>query len=164
MDGSRVAVVASLTVIVGISVLSGPLVGVDFTASPAASVGPDLGEGAIDATVQTLPDTGSLEKGGFGADAYALSIPPATLDVEAVSGQPLVVYTLEVPELGLTHSATYFLSPSNTGSVTMTIDSHSLAPDRIGADSYRGVLDVSVRIGESVRVLDRHNVSIEVVR
>ena len=164
MDGARASVAASLTLIVVVSLLSGPLVGIDFTATSESAVGPGVGEGGVTATVTTMPDTATLEAGAFGADAFALSAPPATLDVEAVRGQPLVVYRLELPALGLTHSTTYFLSASETGTLTVEMAPYSVSPDRVTADAYRGTLEVSIRIGEDVRRLERRNVSIEVVR
>lgn len=164
MDAARASVAASLALIVAVSLLSGPLVGIDVTAPPESAVGPGVGEGAVTATVTTMPDNATLEAGAFGADAFALSAPPATLDVEAVRGQPLVVYRMELPALGLTHSTTYFLSSSETGSLTVEMDPYSVSPDRITADSYRGALEVSIRTGEDVRRLERRNVTVEVVR
>ncbi|MFW5918235.1 MAG: hypothetical protein ACOCR0_02005 [Haloferacaceae archaeon] len=164
MDAARASVAASLTLIVVVSLLSGPLVGLDLTTAPASAVGSGVGQGTLTATVTSMPDNATLERGGFGADAFALSAPPATIDIESVSGQPLVVYRLEIPELGLTHSTTYFVSSTDRGTLTLEMDPYSLSPDRITADSYRGTVAVSVRIGERVNHLDRHNVTVEVVR
>lgn len=163
MDEARASVAASLTLIVVVSLVSGPLVGIDLTA-PESSLDPGVGEGELTATVTSMPDNATLERGAFGADAFALSAPPATVDVDAVRGQPLVVYRVEVPGLGLTHATTYFLSPSDTGTLTVEMEPYSVSPDRVSTDSYHGTLTVGVRTGTELRVLERHNVTVEVVR
>ena len=164
MDKARASIGASLTLIVAVSLLSGPLVGVDLTAPPESGVGSGVGEGAVTATVTSMPDSATLGRGSFGAAAFALSAPPATIDVESVNGQPLLSYRLEVHELGVTHSTTYFLSSTDTGTLTLEMAPYSLSPDRITAEGYTGTLTVGIRVGGDLRRLDRHNVTVEVVR
>ncbi|WP_276247911.1 hypothetical protein [Haladaptatus sp. YSMS36] len=167
MEPERVVASATVLVLLVVTVLSGPLVGaIDLTPAPKEST-PEapIGSGAVDVTVHSIPTDGvALVRGQYGAESFYLRVPDAQIQVGSVTGQPMVVYKVRIPELGYTHGTTLFLSPEDTGNKSIALQQKALAPGRVTADEYDAELIVLVRAGGEERELARQPVTVEVRR
>lgn len=163
MDPERLAVVGAVATVFAVSVLSGPLVaGVDLSPTPDSGPPPQTGNATVE--VLDTPDTARLEKGSFGADApYTLTVPDATVRLSNVTGGPLLVYKLRIPELGYTRGTTLFLDSSSTGTRSVELEQTTVDKD-LSEDRYRGELLLLLRGDGPQRTLSRGNVTVEVVR
>lgn len=161
MDDARVAVYAAVALILGTALVSGPLVGaVDFTREREDTFAP--GSGSADVSVVSTPERARLDRGSFGSGAYNLRVPDATVQIAAVSGQPMLVYKIRIPDLGYTRGTAHFLDSSSEGRMTVSIEEDALDPDDIDRDSYPGELVVLVRADGGDEVLYRGPVTVEV--
>lgn len=161
MDAPRAVVYATVALILGVTLASGPLVGaVDFTTEREESFAP--GTGHADVTVTSVPDRASLEKGQFGSGAYYLRVPDATVRIAAIEGQPMLVYKVRIPDLGFTRGTTHFLDGTVDGEMALSMEETTLDPDEIDREAYAAELVVLVRGGEAEDVLYRGNVTVSV--
>jgi hypothetical protein len=162
MDVAHWSVYAVIALIVGVTLASGPLVGaVDLTHErPEEAFSP--GSGSANVTVLSLPERATLTKGKYGAGSYYLEVPDATVRIDSLSGQPMVVYTLRIRELGYTRSTTHFLEAGMEGSQPLNIERGTLSPDRIAKNVYAGELLVEVRDDAGERIIETRNVTVEV--
>lgn len=164
MDGARLVVVVAVGLILSVTLLSGPMVGaIDFTvADEPRNAVPGTGSATI--TVDAWPTDGvTLEKGRYGAGAYYLTVPDATVRVQSVEGSPILAYRVSVPSLGLASESLYFLSEDDRGTMTVTIDPRSLEPDRLEQDTYRVELMIELRSEDTARTLAARTVTAPVM-
>lgn len=162
MDEVEYVVAGTVAVIVLVTLVSGPLVGaVDFTDEPDETTFAP-GSGEIDATVLSVPERALLEQGSYGSGAYYLRVPAATVDAERITGQPMLVYKIRIPELGYTRGTTHFLNSSNAGELTVTLSEGTIAPEQVDREQYDGELLLLTRSDAGERTLSRTNVTVEV--
>lgn len=143
-------------------VISGPLFPfVDFTHTTAASqaAGPDT------ATVELIElpeDEFRIAPGRFGAGTYLYSS-PATVRIDNVSGSPMLVYELTVPELGRTVVTVVFLSDRYDGQrLTLELGRSSIDSALLQKSEYDGVVRLRLRTGSRTRTIHSQNVTIVV--
>lgn len=158
MERERAVLVATVGILLGVTVVSGPLVGVSLTSTESF----DPGSGTIEATVTETPETATLERGDHGAGVYYLRADAIEVDVESATGQPSLTYELFVTELGHTKSSITFLDDDADGTLDLEFDESTLEADRVDADAYRGVLRVIANDDDGERVLVERNVTVEV--
>ncbi|MFC7075299.1 hypothetical protein [Haloarcula halophila] len=153
---------AALAVAVAVlAFVSGPLVGaVDLTRAT-----PPPGAGQADVSVESVPDGGIvLERGRFGAGRYHLSAPPAVVSVDSVEGNPVVRYTIDIPELWTTATSRYALAGRGGERVQLRPNPLGISPDRIERESYEATVAVWLRTGDRERDLVQRRITIEVER
>lgn len=161
MDDTRVAVYAAVAIILGTTLVSGPLVGaVDFTTERDETFAP--GSGSADVTVISTPERAQLDRGSFGSGAYYLRVPDATVRLDAVSGQPMLVYKIRIPDLGYTRGTTHFLDSGAEGRTAVSIEEDALDPEDIDRESYPGELVLLVRADGGDEVLYRGPITVDV--
>ncbi|MFC6836242.1 hypothetical protein [Halomarina ordinaria] len=160
MDTGRTAVSVAVVAIVATLVLTGPYGPVDATTAAADGFGSDGGEASVAAV--SLPDDATLTAGRYGAEAYTLRVPPATADVERVTGRPMLVYEVRVPALGYSRVSLASLDEGGED-VRLTLASDTFAPERIDRETYDGEVLVTVRSGEESRVVERAPLTVRVV-
>ncbi|QCJ45915.1 hypothetical protein [Haloprofundus sp. MHR1] len=174
MRTSGTVVWLSVLLIAALSIASGPLVGgVDFT-SAGDTTGDSGSGGALGAGNATVTDVSldaagvRLERGGYGSQAYYLSVPDATVRLQSVTGRPILSYKIRVPALGLERSSAVFLNESYTeaGATTLalTVDDDPVDPERVTESSYEAELSVLLRTESGSRTLRRLSVTVEVER
>lgn len=158
MDGSRIALYASIAVILTVTVLSGPAVGLVDLTTPR--FGDNIGQG--NATVEEVdaPTTARLDR-GFQSESYTLKVPDARIYAAAIDGQPVVSYRISIPEMGYSRSTAHFVGPEDTGWVELSITGDTLAQDRVAGPAYNGTISVIVR-GTDEHVVYEGNVTVEV--
>jgi hypothetical protein len=156
---SLVAGMAALVVVV--AVLSGPLVGaVDLTEPEQESFSP--GTGSIEVTVEDTPETVILRPGAYDTGVYYYQVPDTTLAIDAVTGQPMLVYKIAVPELRITRVTTHFLSPDTEGPYQLGLAPGRVTADKITREQYQGELRVLTRTDGGEEVHHRSNISVVV--
>lgn len=158
MNRERVVFVATVGILLGVTVVSGPLVGISLTSSETF----DPGSGTIEATVTESPETATLKHGDHGAGVYYLRATPVEVEIDSVTGQPSLTYELFVTELGHTKSSITFLDGDAEGTVNLEFDASTLEADRVDSDAYTGVLRVIANDDDGERVLVERNVTVEV--
>ncbi|WP_332898602.1 hypothetical protein [Haladaptatus sp. CMSO5] len=165
MQPVRAVASATLLILLTVTIVSGPLVGaVDLTPEPQADDAP-IGSGAAEVSVLSVPSAGvTLERGQYGSESFYLHAPDARVRVDAVSGQPMVVYKIRIPELGATFGTTRFLNPDTVGTHSLSLGQKAFAPERITQESYEAELIVLVRTGDDEHELVRQPVTVAVVR
>lgn len=164
MDPERLAVVGVVATVLVVSLLSGPLVaGVDLSPTPTDDgAPPQTGNATVE--VLSTPDSVRLEKGSFGSDApYTLVVPDATVRISNVTGGPLLVYKLRIPDLGYSRGTTHFLDASSAGTRSVGLE-QTTVDENLSKDQYRGELLLLLRGDGPERTLHRDNVTVEVVR
>lgn len=160
MDHRRVAAV-SVGLILAVTLVSGPLVGaVDLTPASRQEFAP--GTGSADVTVRSVPDAARLERGEYGSGSYYLRVPDATLRIEDVRRQPILVYKIRIPALGYVRGTTTFLSPGDEGTLELELAPDALPPDEVDRERYRAELVIVLRGADGERVLHEADVTVEV--
>lgn len=158
MRSDRAVVAATVAVVIGVTVVSGPLVGVSLT--DERSFAP--GSGATNVTVETVPDTASLTRANYGSGPYTLRLDPARVRVSAVSGQPTIAYELAVDGLNHSRTSVTFLDDGYEGRYDLTFSPSTISPERVDRERYSGTVRVYVYDERSDRLLVERDVSIEV--
>lgn len=134
-------------------VVSGPVVGLDFT-EPAD----ELGEGTATLDSVEAPDRQlRITDGRFGTEANYLRIPDLVADVDEIEGRPQIVYEVIVPGLDVKRRSTEVVSSSGTVRVEMAdraLDSVPEAPHRgyvvVGVQSFSSDVTIANRSVEVV--------------
>lgn len=156
MRTDRAAIAATVVVLVGAAVAAGPLVGLPLTDSEPA----DPGTGSIDATVEEVPRSGSLEAKNYGDGGYTLRGSPALVSVDSISGRPYLSYTLAVPGLG--YSTTSLTPVAETGQHRLRMSSSTLSADEVDHERYDGTVSIHVIDDDGRRLLVETGVTVEV--
>jgi len=160
MDRPRVLVYATVALVLGVTVLSGPAIGLVDLTQPRYDMS-GLGEG--NATVDRIdaPSTVTLER-GYQSESYYLLVPDARARFASISGKPTVAYGIEIPELGYSRSTTHFLSGGATGWIEFSLAEDTLADGTVSADRYDGRLTLVLRASDGETVLHNETVTVEV--
>lgn len=162
MSPDRAAVYGAAALVVLAALLSGPL-GVGGLSAPE---GPpeDAGNGTVALSVEHVPSDGvQFAERDSDVERYELSVPNARVDIESVTGAPILLYELQIPEMGYGRAGVYFLEAEDTGRKTLVMPEDSLPPELVEESAYDGFLLVKVRTSNGDRVLSRQNVTVEVV-
>lgn len=156
MNKPPLSVVTVLSVVLLVSVVSGPLVsGVDLSPREYAAVG----SGSATVTVESVPSNATLV--ATGNDTYRLEVPNATVTVDSLTGNPVLVYRIQIREIGLTRITTHFLNESRTGREELHLDPVATDLDDRSAEQFRGELRLILR-GDDERLLYEGPVTVEV--
>ncbi|MCY4731531.1 hypothetical protein KY092_13305 [Natronomonas gomsonensis] len=160
MRSDRAVVAATIAVVIGVSVASGPLVGLSLTDEQSFAPG----SGTANVTVETVPDTATLTQSNYGSGPYTLRLDPARIRVSTVSGQPTIAYELAVEGLNHSRTSVTFLDDGYEGRYDLAFSPSTIAPDRVDETRYDGMVRVYVYDERSDRLLVERNVTIEVKR
>lgn len=149
-----------------IAVASGPLVhGIDLTAAqPSSTLSTvDSSDGSL--TVQETefaPSGYRLTRGISGSGIYKLRTPTATVRLRSVTGNVLLIYRLEIPELHYMTQSDFVVSRTSQSRLRLSIREQSIAADRISKRQYPAQVTLLARSDGSSRVLNRSNVTVDV--
>lgn len=158
MNRERVVTVTTVAILLGVTVVSGPLVGVSLTSEQTFNPG----SGSIVATVEQTPENASLDRASHGSDLYYLRGPPIPVQVEQTRGQPSLAYEIVIPELGHTTASITFLDGDSQGEIQLEFDPSTIEEDRVDAGAYDGIIRVVANDDDGERVLAETNVTVEV--
>lgn len=160
MRSDRAVVAVTVAVLIGVTVASGPLVGLSLT--DERSFAP--GSGTANVTVGTVPETATLTRANYGSGPYTLRLDSARIRVSAVSGQPTVAYELAVDGLNHTRTSVTFLDESYEGRYDLAFAPSTISPDRVDGERYDGTVRVYVYDERSDRLLVERDITVEVKR
>jgi len=156
---AAVAVYATVAVIVGLTLVSGPPIGVEFTRESDDLSG--LGTGNVSVDRVEAPGTAELAAES-GSGAYYLEVPDAVINVTGISGRPIVAYRLEIRALGYARATSHFLDESRVGPVRLSVERDTLSPESVETERYDGTLSIVARYNETERVLYRDSIAVDV--
>lgn len=159
MDRSRALALLSVGVVLGVTVASGPVVGVVDLTTPRLDTDA-IGQGTATVDAVDAPETARFDR-AVQSESYVLRIPDARIHIADIEGGPVVSYTLSIPEMGYSRTTTHFLDGTEEGWVTLSVEPATLGPDMVTQSSYDGELSIVLR-GDEERVLLERNVTAEV--
>lgn len=163
MTPDRAAVYGVTVVVVLVALLSGPL-GVGGLSASETGPPADAGNGTVAVSVESLPSDGvQFVERDSDVERYELVVTDAHVEIESVTGHPILLYELQIPEKGYGQTGVYFLDADDTGSKTLVMPDDSLPPDLVEESSYGGYLLVKTRTSSGDQVIVRQNVTVEVV-
>lgn len=150
-------------IIVGTAIISGPLVnGVDFTPQ-SEEFSP--GSGTAEITVKSVPRTATLTRRTTRTnESYVLRVPDATVSVSDVTGTPLLVYKIQIRELGHTRGTTLFLNSSMGGRRSLSLEQSYFEESEVSQSEYAGTATITLRSDSGEQQIYQGNVSVEVRR
>ena len=156
-----VVVPAVVAIIAVTAVAFGPLVaGVSLADEREVTFG---NEGTILFESAELPSMATIQQPSYGAANYYLTVPAATVTLGGVSGQPTLVYTVEIPALGYQRSSTYLLDTATGPRFEATMSAGTLTDQSFDRTEYNGTLSLGVRNASSQRTLTQQPITVRVV-
>lgn len=159
----RLLPLLSVIFIVGVLVLSGPLVIGGNTGIPIGSSN-NVGDGSANVSLAESPSkTVWIKESDFGSNQFIIDAPDATVQVSAVSGSPLLNYKIQITELGYAKTSIRFLEPSTEGRLRLTIPPESIDSQRVKRDRYKGELFIILR-ASGEEIIYHENVTVHVER
>lgn len=156
MAGRHPHLLVALVVAVSL-IATGPLIGVDATGPQATEFG-DGTASVADVSIET--SALAVTAGRFGTDVDYLRIPAAVVRVDAVDGRPRLVYAVEVPALGVSHSDQVVFTDS--GTYRLDPDDRAFERGSLSNESYDATLTVRVQSFTESTTVYRENVTVEV--
>jgi len=160
MDRTRGVTYATVAVVVAVTVATGP---VGLLAVPEPGTDGALGTGNATVSVVSAPEDVRIEGGEYGTDTLNLRVSEAVLDVDSVSGNPLLTYAIDIDELGYSRSSVHVLGPAQEGRIRVGIDRATFEASEITADRYEGRLRLVLR-GNETRTIYSEPVTVAVRR
>ena len=161
MERTRAVITTVIAIILGVTLLSGPLVpGVTLAAEPEPVA---LETGNVTVSAVELSGDVTLEKGSYGAASYYLDAPPVRVHFANRTGRPTLVYKLTIEELGYTRTTNHFLDDSTGDTYMLTLASDTFTDGKIQREQYNGTVTVSKRDRAGHGVVATRNVTISVV-
>ncbi|NHX39088.1 MULTISPECIES: hypothetical protein [Haloarcula] len=161
MERTRAVVTSVTAIILGVTLLSGPLVpGVTLASEPESVA---LESGNVTVSTVEMPDEVTIEKGSYGAASYYLNVPPVRIQFANLTGRPTLVYKLTIEELGYTRTTNHFLDDSTGDTYDLTLASDTFTDGEIERKQYNGTMTVSKRDGAGHGVVATRNVTVAVV-
>jgi hypothetical protein len=160
MSSGRVAVYGTATLIVLLSLASGPYIGL-LTIPQDEPGGGSLGTGTADVAAVAVPDRAALTAGQYG-NVHYLTVPAATVNVSNASGSPLLTLSIDIDDLGYSRSTVYVLGTSGDGPRSVSIERSSLNSTDITGNSYEGQYRMVLRDDRGTTVVANETVSVEV--
>jgi len=161
MERTRAVITSVIAIILGVTLLSGPLVpGVKLASEPEPVA---LETGNVTVSAVEMPEEVTLEKGSYGAASYYLNAPPVRIQFSNRTGRPTLVYELTIDELSYTRTTNHFLDDSTGDTYELTLASDTFTDAEIERERYNGTVTVSKRDGSGQGVVATRNVTISVV-
>lgn len=160
MKTSYLVAYSTAFVFIGLSLASGPLLGLSLTTQSQTDFNP--GTGSFDATVIETPDTIIVKPARYGANVSHIHAPAVKLHISDMTGQPTVIYKLIFNELNYSSSTVWFLDSPTTGEYDLEFAQKTIAPDRFNHYEYNGTLEVIVRDDAGEQILVKTDITLKV--
>lgn len=153
----------ALAIILALTLATAPAIGLLHVPEPQRFAGPGLGEGNASFSDVRAPGQVRFVRGSYGSGAYQLRAPTVSLTVQAVEGRPMLIYALDVDELGYSRRTNTALTADRTGPLALAFDPVTFDRSELTRDRYAATIRVLLRGSGPDRVLYRRNVTAEVV-
>lgn len=162
MDRRELTVFVVALIIVGTTIVSGPLVGVANLTHTESSTNERFGTGTAEINVQFVPTEGAvLQRGSFGSGMYHLEAPSARVSVGAVSGNPYLEYVIEIDALDVVDISTYVLANHEGMDLKLRFRPFEISPQNVEKAQYNGTIIVRIQ-SDRYREIVRADIQINV--
>jgi len=164
MQRDRAAIVAVCVVVAATAVAFGPLVTALSLGEPADA---DAGAGSQDRgslTVESVsfPETATIEAASYGAANHYVTVPAATVQINSLTGAPLLVYRLRIEALGVQLGTVHFLERVEGETYRATMEPATIDREQLDAE-YTGELSVVVIDASGRRTVANQTVTVTTV-
>lgn len=152
---------AAVGLVLGVTLVSGPLVGfVDFTGHTGSTYCESSGD--ADVTVREFPvEAFAMEPVNDDGPYYTVTGPPTRVEANGVQGCPVLAIELRIPTLGFKSVRKSFLSTGTDGRVALSVVGGRFDPERIGNESYRATVELRLE-GNVTRTLSERAIILNV--
>lgn len=162
MDVGRAIVLTTACVIGLATLLTGPAIGF-FDVRPANSFTSDeLGTGEASVTAVEFPGNPTLSDGTGDSNQYVLRTGDVEVNVANVTGQPMLVYKLEIHGMGYTKSSLTVLDTGMSGPQAIQLSRATIHRETVTAETYPSELRLVFRGDGPDRVVGSTNVTVQV--
>lgn len=160
MDIHRWVFYSSVSIIIIITIVSGPLVsGFDFSRNDPGSTSADR----LRIAEPAFPNSATIEPGRFGTDQLIIRLKPLQVYIAAVSGRPSLNYKLRVPALRYVRTAIHPLNERDQGkTIQLGFDPDRIEPERVTQTSYQGEVQIVIRDRNGLRKVASQNITLTV--
>ncbi|MHB9285731.1 hypothetical protein ACKVMT_01665 [Halobacteriales archaeon Cl-PHB] len=152
MDAGRLAVLGVVTVVLVVTVATGPLVGAVDVPKQGLGANADIGSGNATLSVAEAPSEGTLATGQYD-DLRYLTIPDATVEIADVEGAPILTYTVDIEAIGYSRSSVYVITKRSEGTLALELQRDDVERSRLENDSYEARLQILLRTDGTERVV-----------
>lgn len=136
MDRTRGAIAGVCVVVMLTAVAFGPLVaGISLSKDTESQVGEEQGSIAVNSIA--FPATATIEPAAYGAANHQVTMPPATVRIQTLSGTPILVYKISIAPLGVQFSTAHFLDEQTPLPYELTLEPATLTGGSVG-EEYTG--------------------------
>ena len=161
MDRPRAALGLVTSLILCVALLTGPALGFFPVPEKEGLDAATLGTGNASISVLDLPDRASIRKGG---GVYTLRVSDATLSVTNVTGQPILVYRIDIEGMGYSRGSLTVLESGFSNQVSVQLSRSTLDASDVRETSYPATLRVLLRGDGPDRTIAEKNVTVRVQR
>lgn len=164
MDDARAVVLATGAVVVLLTLLTGPAIGVIAVPSDEGLGGAGLATGNATLTEVEFPADPTLSAGQYEAGQFVLRTGDVGIRVANVTGRPLLTYKLDVHGLDYTRSSLTVLEPGMAGRRSIQLSTDTLPAEAVNRGAYPGELRLILRGDGPDREIAARNVTVTVQR
>lgn len=147
--------------VVLVAVATSPYVGLVSIPEGGLGGGGVPGTGSADIAVVSAPDRATLQADRF-SEVHTLRVPAAELSVSAVTGEPLLTMSVEIPSLGYQRSSLYAIADQAETNRSFHVERSTIDSSAIDRESYPGTLRIVLRDGDGRTVVYEDRISIRV--
>lgn len=161
MAQEHVIVRVTVGIIVLVTVVSGPIVGaVDFTHQAESSPG----DGTVELSVLSIPTNNArFEPGRYGSTGHILRVPDAVVSVDAIRGEPVIIYKIRIPGLSYVRLSIHLPNEKHRGDrYRLSLEPDNFASERLTRETYDAELLIVVRERNTAQTIAKTNISVEV--
>jgi hypothetical protein len=160
MEPARGLPLAVVGLVVVVLAVTGPFGPLSVPTEYAGDQAPGTGNATI--TVTDPPDQPRFEPGRQGEGIYYLRVPDAEIEVRNLRGNPTLVYTVGIEELGYSRSSVHFLGAAGPGRHAISMDQDTFEGGRLDRDTYNASLELVLRTEGTARELYRTGTTVVV--
>jgi hypothetical protein len=136
VNAERSAVAGVGIVILLTAVVFGPLVaGISLSEPPKSQVSEKQGDITIESV--TFPAEATIESASYGAANHHVNIPAASVQIQSLSGAPILAYELTIASIGVKLSTAHFLDEGNSSRYELTMEPATLNRESLD-EEYTG--------------------------
>lgn len=157
MSTDRVVAGAVVACIVGLTLATGPVGPIDIGTDSGGLEDPGTGSATVE--VVSAPDEIALEPSNDGQELLHLSVPSTTISVSNVTGNPILTYTMNLDEIGLSTDTLRFLGQTEKREFELTKDRRTFQPHEV-QNLTEAELSVTLR-GENLKTVFERTIPVD---